>query len=138
VLLAALYGKLHDAPPLPVDTALNGAITQHAGDGVFSGISNHFLVAAHTFLEMVHYGVWVIAIPLIGLRTAPWRLANVPMARRGVAWRWGIIGLLMFGLGITLLLWFCFRADYVTTRYIYFHVALLHVLAEVPFLLRAL
>lgn len=138
LLLAALYWKLHDAPPLPVSDSLGGAITHHAGDGIFTGISNHFLVAAHTFLEMVHYGVWVIAIPLIGLRTAPWKLANVPMARRSAAWRWGIVGLLLLGLGITLVLWICFRADYATTRYIYFQIALLHVLAEVPFLLRAL
>ena len=37
-----------------------------------------------------------------------------------------------------LLLWGCFLADYPTTRDVYFTVALLHVLAEVPFLLRAL
>lgn len=138
LLLAALYAKLHNAPTLACDEALCGAITQHAGDGIFSGISNHFLVAAHTFLEMIHYGVWVIVIPLIGLRSAPWKLDNVPMARRGPAWRFGIIGLLLLGLAVALVLWLGFGADYVTTRYVYFQIALLHVLAEVPFLLRAL
>jgi hypothetical protein len=35
-------------------------------------------------------------------------------------------------------LWVSFLADYTTTRNIYFTVALFHVLAEVPFLLRSL
>ena len=39
---------------------------------------------------------------------------------------------------VVLLLWGCFLADYPLTRDVYFTVALLHVLAEVPFLLRAL
>jgi hypothetical protein len=37
-----------------------------------------------------------------------------------------------------LLLWLCFAADYATTRDVYFTVAMAHVLAEVPFLLRTL
>lgn len=138
VLLGALWWKLHDAPPLPTLTEVDSEIANHAGAGVFGGVSNHFLVAAHTFLEMVHYGVWIVAIPLVGLRAAPWNLANVPMARRGTAWRWAIVGLLALGMFIALVLWASFGLDYSTTRYVYFQVALLHVLAEVPFLLRAL
>jgi len=138
ILIGLLWWKLHDSPPLSILSEVDSAITNHAGAGVIGGVSSHFLVAAHTFLEMVHYGVWIIAIPLVGMRAAPWRLANVPMARRGVAWRWGIIGLLALGLFISLVLWVSFGQDYATTRYVYFQVALLHVLAEVPFLLRAL
>ena len=33
-------------------------------------------------------------------------------------------------------LWVCFGIDYGTTRSVYFTVAMLHVLAEIPFLLR--
>jgi hypothetical protein len=138
LLLGALWWKLHDAAPLSTLAPVDSAIVHHAGFGVFGGISSHFLVAAHTFLEMVHYGVWIVAIPLIGLRTAPWNLANVPMVRRGTAWRWGIIGLLALGLIIAFVLWTSFGLDYAATRYVYFQIALLHVLAEVPFLLRAL
>jgi hypothetical protein len=137
-LLGILWWKLRDAPALPVDSSLHDAITKHAGASVFVGISNHFLVAAHTFLEMVHYGIWILAMPLVGLASAPWRLGNVPMARRGEAWRLGVVGILLLGLMVMGLLWIGFRADYVTTRYVYFQIALLHVLAEVPFLLRAL
>ena len=85
-------------------------------------------------------------ILVIGLRAAPWRLAAVPLARRGTAWRGGLAAflaaglcvVLALGLGVVLVLWGCFLADYATTRDVYFTVAMLHVLAEVPFLLRAL
>jgi hypothetical protein len=117
---------------------LNEEITRHAGADILSGINSHLLVATHTFLEMLHYGVWVVAMPLIGLRAAPWRLSNVPMARRSPVWQWGVAAFLMFGLLIVLALWGFFLADYPTTRTVYFTIALLHVLAEVPFLLRAL
>jgi hypothetical protein len=43
---------------------------------------------------------------------------------------------LLLGLAIVVLLWICFGLDYGTTRSVYFSVALLHVLAEIPFLLR--
>src|SRR5262249_56526142 len=135
---AAWWWKLWDAPPLPGDRDVFVAIANHAGANVLGGVSSHLLVATHTFLEMVHYGVWIVAIPLVGLRTAPWKLANVPMARRSSAWQMGIVGLLLAGLAVVIILWAFFLADYSTTRYVYFTVALLHVLAEVPFLLRAL
>ncbi len=125
-------------PALPGNTPLSMAITNHAGDRYFTGISNHFLVATHTFLEMVHYGIWVIVIPLIGYRSLPWQLVTIPAARKSTSWHRGVALLLLMGLGIVLVLWTSFLIDYGTTRYIYFVVALLHVLAEVPFLLRVL
>src|SRR5262245_32338298 len=136
LLLLVLYWRLHDAPPLAGDDPVSIAIQQHAGDWFLSGVSNHFLVAAHTFLETVHYGVWVLLIPLIGYRSMPWELTSIPAARRGGAWRAGVIALLLLGLIVVVVLWACFLLDYGTTRYVYFVVALLHVLAEVPFLLR--
>jgi hypothetical protein len=136
LLLLALWWRLHDAPDLPGDDALTTAITGHACGWFFAGISTHFLVAAHTFLEMVHYGVWIVLIPLIGLRSRPWQLRTIPAARRSPSWGRGIAALLLFGLLVCGVLWTCFLLDYSTTRRIYFTVALLHVLAEVPFLLR--
>jgi hypothetical protein len=137
LFLFALWWRLADAPPLPGDDELTQRITRHAGAGILP-VSTHLLVSTHTFLEMLHYGVWVLAIPLIGLRVAPWRLHAVPLARRSSAWRWGVIGFLASGLAVVLLLWGCFLADYTTTRTVYFVVAMAHVYAEVPFLLRAL
>jgi hypothetical protein len=138
LLLVAIWWNLWNAPPLPGDTQLQQAIASHAGADRIGLVSSHVLVATHTFLEMVHYGVWILAIPLIGIRIAPWNLGNIPMARRGEAWRAGIVALLVMGLFVAVVLWVCFGLDYHTTRQIYFTVAMLHVLAEVPFLLRAL
>ena len=138
LLLGLLFWRLHDAPPLTGDDPVSVAIQQHAGDWFLTGVSNHFLVAAHTFLETVHYGVWVLLIPLVGYRSAPWDLATIPAARRGGSWRAGVTALLLVGLLVVFVLWACFLLDYGTTRYVYFVVALLHVLAEVPFLLRML
>jgi hypothetical protein len=135
-LLALLFWRLHDAPQLIGDDPVSLAITQHAGDWFLKGVSNHFLVAAHTFLETVHYGVWIILVPLIGYRSKPWELGTIPAARRGGVWKAGVTALLLIGLLFVTVLWACFLIDYGTTRYVYFVVALLHVLAEVPFLLR--
>jgi hypothetical protein len=140
LFLAALWWRLADAPPLPFSPdhpELDRQITYHAGEGVLP-VNSHLLVATHTFLEMLHYGVWIVAIPLVGLGLAPWRLGNVPLARRSGAFRVGVVAFLAAGVAVVLLLWGCFLADYALTRAVYFIVAVLHVLAEVPFLLRAL
>lgn len=134
--LALLYGQLHDAPDLPGTDPLTAEITRHAGSTFLDGVSTHFLVAAHTFLEMVHYGAWVVLIPLVGLRAWPWRLDTIPAARRSPGWGRGVAAFFACGLLVVLTLWACFLLDYPTTRSVYFTVALLHVLAEVPFLLR--
>ena len=140
LLLGVLYWQLRNAPDLegtdPFTEALAPVIKNHAGGWYLEGISAHFLVAAHTFLEMVHYGVWVVLIPLIGMRSWPWQLKTIPAARRSPNRARGVAALLLFGLLIVLVLWVCFRLDYPTTRHVYFTVAMLHVLAEVPFLLR--
>lgn len=147
LLLGVLYWQLHDAPEPDTST---GALTlafspkpvgsetlaDHAGAWFLPGVSPHFLIAAHAFLEMVHYGVWVVIIPLIGLRSRPWELRAIPAARRSRNWARGVAAVLLFGALVVVVLWVCFQLDYPTTRHVYFTVAMLHVLAEVPFLLR--
>ena len=146
LLLLALWGQLRDSPELPgtdqitlafAPNALSAeTLTDHAGAWALPSVSPHFLVAAHTFLEMVHYGVWVVLIPLVGMRSWPWQLKTIPAARRSRRWSRGVGAILLFGLLIVVILWVCFGIDYETTRRVYFTVAMLHVLAEVPFLLR--
>jgi hypothetical protein len=138
IVLGLLWWRLADSPSLPGDDALSLRIAQHAGAGILQGISSHLLVATHTFLETLHYSVWLIAIPLVGLKTAPWNLCSVPLTWQSSGWKIGLGCVLAAGVGIVLVLWACFLADYPTTRDVYFTVAMLHVLAEVPFLLRAL
>lgn len=146
LLLGALWWQFHDAPDPDGSSNLSLAfaprplasntLADHAGAWFLPGVSPHFLIASHAFLEMVHYGVWVILIPLIGMRSWPWQLKAIPAARRSPKLARGVAALLLFGLLIVVVLWVCFRLDYPTTRHVYFTVAMLHVLAEVPFLLR--
>lgn len=137
VLLVLLGWRLANSPPLPGDDVLSRQILQHAGGDLLQGVSNRFLVAAHVFLEMLHYGVWVVAIPWLAYAGRPWRL-DVPLARRSVTWRRVLQFVMLAGIGVMLLLWAGFLADYPLTRDLYFTVAIVHVLAEFPFLLRLL
>jgi hypothetical protein len=138
LFFVSLFWRLGDAPNLPGDDALSWRIARHAGADLVGGVSSHFLVAAHTYLEMLHYDVWCIALPLVAFREAPWKLANLPLGRRSHAWRLALGAVLLTGLFVAIALWAGFLADYPLTRDIYFTVAILHVLAEAPFLLRLL
>ena len=132
-LLALRLGGAADLPGVDVLTA---QITRHAGAGVVPHVSTHFLVAAHTFLEMLHYATWCVALPLLAVGSRPWQLAGVPLARRSAAWRAGLVAVLVTGGLVVAAFWAGFLIDYPLTRSLYFTVALVHVLAEVPFLLR--
>jgi hypothetical protein len=112
------------------------ALADQVGAFALPYVSPWFLISAHTFLEMVHYGVWVILIPLVGIRSWPWRLETIPAVRRGHGWSRVIGAFLLGGLLIVAVLWVCFGLDFETTRRVYFSIAMLHVLAEVPLLLR--
>ncbi len=135
VALAALAWHLRDAPDLPGDDPLTAAVAADSG-GWLLGVSTHLLVAVHTFLEVVHYGAWVVLIPLVGLGAAPWRTTTIPAARRNRRWANGVAAVLLAGLAVVVVLWVGFALDYPLTRSLYFTAAMLHVLAEVPFLLR--
>ena len=95
------------------------------------------VLATHVFLESLHYIVWIVAIP-IATAAVPWNIRRVPLAARSLAWRRGLGLVLAAGLALVAVLWIAFAIDYATTRQVYFTVAIVHVLAEVPFLLRLL
>ncbi|MCE9547483.1 MAG: hypothetical protein K8T25_18580 [Planctomycetia bacterium] len=138
LLLLALWWRLAGTPNLPCGDLLTVQVTDHAGASLLPSVSSRLLVATHTFLEMLHYAVWILAIPWITYRMAPWKLARVPLAARSHVWKIALSAVLAIGLLVILVLWAGFLADYPVTRDIYFGVAVLHVLAEVPFLLRLL
>jgi hypothetical protein len=116
--------------------------SRHAGSEILRGVSSHLLVATHAFLETVHYSVWLLALPLVGMRRggdAPWQVESLPLVRhprRG--WPRVIRAALVVSAACVVLLWLAFLADYPTTRDLYFTLAMAHVLAEAPFLLRML
>ncbi|HEU4933688.1 MAG TPA: hypothetical protein VFT48_16500, partial [Pyrinomonadaceae bacterium] len=99
-------------------------------------VSSHMLVSVHLFLEMLHYAVWIIALPLIGSATRFWDVKSVPVARHPKGFPRLVTGIFVVALIAVGALWFGFSIDYATTRDIYFTVAIAHVLAEAPFLLR--
>jgi hypothetical protein len=136
LVLAVLWWQLAGSAPLAGQDMLTMRITNHAGANILSGVSSHLLVSTHTFLEMLHYGVWLIAIPLVAVRAAPWKLQSVPLFRRSRPWRNVTLAAVAAGALAVLVLWGCFLGNYPATRDVYFTLAIAHVLVEFPFLLR--
>ncbi|HEX8635735.1 MAG TPA: hypothetical protein VF703_16420 [Pyrinomonadaceae bacterium] len=144
--IGLLWWQLFDAPALADSggDALALRITRHAGSELLQGVSSHLLVSTHVFLETIHYSVWLLALPLVGLRRggnggAPWRVGSRPAARHtSRGWPRLVRALLVAAAACVVLLWLAFLADYSTTRDLYFTLAMAHVLAEAPFLLRML
>jgi hypothetical protein len=114
---------------------------------------------------MLHYGVWLVALPLIAvprsrkqeqdtrqeqeqqaagktgfllLPPAPASFLRLPVARHPRGFPMLVATALGLGVFLVAVLWIGFAVDYSTTRDIYFTVAIAHVLAEAPFLLKML
>lgn len=135
--LCLLWLRLAYAPAITGDDALTLRIIRHAGADVLPALSTHLLVSTHVFLETLHYGVWLVALPLAaGAGSAPWRVRSIPLVRHKEGWPRAIRLALAAGACVVVLLWVSFAANYTTTRDVYFTFAMAHVLAEVPFLLR--
>jgi hypothetical protein len=66
LLLGVMLVQLARTPSLADDNGLFWRITQHAGAELLPNVSSHMLVSTHVFLELLHYGVWIFALPLIG------------------------------------------------------------------------
>lgn len=138
VFVLLLWILLANQPSLPEDSGLFSRIVQHAGRGILTGLSSHFLVATHVFLESIHYFVWILLLPLIDPRAVPWRFGEIPLMASKNGLPKLISGLLIFGVVAILALWAGFALDYTTTRDVYFAFAIAHVLAEFPFLIKML
>jgi hypothetical protein len=132
-VLGGMIWQLSQTSSLPDSNGLFWRITQHSGAEMLPHVSSHMLVSVHLFLEMLHYAVWIIALPLIG-----GFVETVPVARHPRGFPRMIGGLLIAALAAVVVLWLGFSIDYSTTRDIYFTIAIAHVLAEAPFLLRML
>ena len=128
--------QLSQTSSLVDDNGLFWRITQHSGAEVLPQVSSHMLVSVHLFLEILHYVVWIVALPLIGSATRFWDVKSVPVARHPKGFPRLVAGIFVVALIAVAALWFGFSIDYATTRDVYFTVAIAHVLAEAPFLLR--
>jgi hypothetical protein len=136
LLVGGMLWQLAHTRSLVDDNGLFWRITQHAGAELLPNISSHLLVSMHVFLELLHYGIWIVALPLIGATGAVWSVKTIPLARHRRGFPKLIGASLVCGLFVVALLWVGFSANYAVTRDIYFAVAIAHVLAEAPFLLR--
>ena len=128
LIIGLMIWQLSQTPALNDDNGLFWRITQHSGAQLLPQVSSHLLVSVHLFLELLHYGVWILALPLLGptLRY----LKPEPKRRRSLLVVLGLVGVAI--------LWFGFATDYTNTRDLYFTIAIAHVLAEAPFLLKTL
>jgi hypothetical protein len=129
--------QLSRTAPLADDNGLFWRITQHSGAELLPQVSSHMLVSVHLFLETLHYAVWIVALPLIA-GAKFWQVKTVPIARHPRGFPRMVTGVLIVALVVVGMLWFGFSIDYATTRDVYFTIAIAHVLAEAPFLLRML
>jgi hypothetical protein len=138
LFLAAIWLAFSGRPNLSEETNLFWRITQHAGSQILPGISSHLLVATHVFLESIHYAVWILLIPLVDWRAVPWKLSEIPLFANENGFPKIVVAALGISLVIVALLWGGFAFDYTTTRDVYFALAIAHVLAEFPFLIKML
>jgi hypothetical protein len=143
VVLGLMIWQLSNTTSLAEDNGLFWRIAQHSGAELLPRVSSHLLVSVHLFLEMLHYGVWIVALPLLGRtigETAAekriWKLESVPLVNHPRGFPKVVATVLSFGVLLVVVLWAGFSFDYSTTRDIYFTLAIAHVMAEAPFLLR--
>ncbi|QQS39623.1 MAG: hypothetical protein IPM63_09565 [Acidobacteriota bacterium] len=136
LFLIGLWAALSTRPDLPADSALFWRIAQHAGGGILPGLSTHFLVTAHVFLETLHYAAWIVLIPLVDRRAIPWRFGSIPLFAKKNGYPKLVAAGVALSAFLVFVLWAGFSIDYSTTRDIYFAFAIAHVLAEFPFLVK--
>jgi hypothetical protein len=136
VLLALMIWRLSQTTSLGDDNGLFWRVTQHSGAQLLPQLSSHMLVSLHLFLEMLHYGVWIVALPLLG--SGFWNFGLKPKGFPRTRKPLTRTALLAVGAVVVLILWVGFSRDYAQTRDLYFTIAIAHVLAEAPFLLKML
>jgi hypothetical protein len=138
VLLALIWGHLANSPHLSQSTPVTWQIAQHAGAGLLSGLSSHLLVSTHTFLEMLHYGVWLLAVPLVSAGWQSYRPKSIPLTCRSPFSK-GLVSVVLAVSSLAVVaLWYAFASNFAVAREFYFTLAIIHVLAEIPFLFRSL
>lgn len=128
---------ISDAIPAPsISPHIQQQISGHTGTSLFPAHRATQIIATHTFLEGLHYGVWIAAMPFVSGRLFGRKFLTIPLLRKenGV----GVCVKIILAIAALLmaLLWLGFAMDYSTTRDVYFTIAIVHVLAEFPLLLR--
>jgi hypothetical protein len=125
----------HAAPIGGLDPETLDRVTSLAGASIFPEAAPERLVALYAFLQILHYGAWIVAIPSLRLRRPPWSLHGIPLATR---FRSAVRFVLGGAAVLAGLLWIGFARSLSATWDLYFQLAIVHVVAELPFLCRKL
>src|SRR5438034_2487671 len=104
LLMIGIFWQLSRSSSLSDDNGLFWRITQHAGADLLPNVSSHLLVSTHVFLEMLHYGVWIVALPLIGATGAIWNVRSIPIANHSRGFPKLVAAILIFSLFIVVVL----------------------------------
>lgn len=137
LLIGLMVMGLSQSPSISLQSNLDSQIVRHTGSFLMDGVSTHLLVSLHTFLENLHYGVWLIAIPIAARLFERKKLepGNMPIARTSSIRQSGLKAVFAVSTLGVFAFWAAFLNDYAATRDFYFIVAVVHILAELPFLL---
>lgn len=130
-LICIMSQSSGDRPSDHLVGALNGNIV---GSQLFPNASSSMLLAIFGFLQMVHYGVWVIAIPLANQSWKRWRIDRLPVLTSKPAFRPIVVAVCILGVLAILYFWCGYIVDYDHVNEIYITLATLHAVAEVPFM----
>ncbi len=120
---------------LPGVDPLFGKTAAHLGHILLPNVPPNLLLSTNAFLEMVHYGVWILAIPVISGLLGRWNVSSFPVARKSPMWKWILISATICATCVLVVFWAGLANNYATTRDLYFTIAIAHVLAEIPLLL---
>lgn len=134
LLPALAAGVVLGADLAPVPAGLE-RVCDVAGAWLLPQVAPQRVVALHVFLQMLHYAAWIVALPLLRLKEAPWRTQRIPLRRR---FPWLVTLALGGGGCATAALAAGFTVSLDATWDLYFTIAIVHVLAELPFLVRKL
>jgi hypothetical protein len=105
------------------------------GFSIFPDNLAPMFMALYGFMQMVHYGIWIVAMPIATSGWRRWRLDNIPVARNKPAlMRTLAVAVPLLGVLAMPALWLGYKLDYTTTNEIYITVATLHVIAEIAFM----
>lgn len=116
-----------------------GAVAQHivnqTGATLLLFSASAFWLSTLVFLDLLHYAVWLVAIPNWAAGWQRWKPTREPaIVTRFSAARLPVRIIIVVASLLVIGLWIGFSKDYVATSQIYFVVAIMHVLAEIPFL----
>lgn len=134
-VVSGLVLYLAPSASIAESTQLDTQIIRHAGGSILPDVSSHLLVSVHTFLEMLHYGAWCLAIPLAARMSFRNTAEKVAVLRnRPLAKKFACALLALSSLAVCSF-WTAFSFNYAFTRDFYFILAMVHVLGEIPLLM---